>query len=119
MRQICTPVMWKIHAPPPRIHIFMWLLANNKILTRDNLAKRRKVEDGTCLFCNETEKAVHLFFECCVACCLWEIVAEIMNMPVIRDFESQAKLWIRGGKYNAANVFHAAVLWSIWKRKKK
>jgi hypothetical protein len=54
--------------------------------------------------------------ECCVACCLWEIVAEIMNMPVIRYFESQAKWWIRGGKYNAANVFHAAVLWSNRKK---
>jgi hypothetical protein len=38
---------------------------------------------------------------------LWEIVAKIVNMPVIRDFESLAKWWIRGQKYNAVNVFHA------------
>jgi hypothetical protein len=82
---------------PLRIHIFLWLLINNKILTGDNLAKRRKVDDGTCLFCNETETIVHLFFKCCVACCWWKIVAEIMNMPVIRDFESMAKWWIKGG----------------------
>jgi hypothetical protein len=37
--QVFTLVMWKIHVPP-RLHIFLWLLANNKILTRDNLAKR-------------------------------------------------------------------------------
>ena len=31
---------------PPRIYIFLWLLSNNKTLTRDNLAKRRNVEDS-------------------------------------------------------------------------
>jgi hypothetical protein len=38
--------MWKIPIP----HIFLWLLVNNKNLTRDNLAKRRKVEDATACF---------------------------------------------------------------------
>jgi hypothetical protein len=42
MRQVFTPVMWKIGVPP-RLHIFLWLLANDKILTRNNLAKRRHV----------------------------------------------------------------------------
>jgi hypothetical protein len=42
-------------------------MANNKILTRDNLAKRRIMEDGSCLFCDEKETVHHLFFECCVA----------------------------------------------------
>jgi hypothetical protein len=40
IRQVFTPVMWNV-VVPPRVHIFLWLLANNKILTRDNLAKRR------------------------------------------------------------------------------
>jgi hypothetical protein len=41
--------MWKIPVPS-RLHVFLWLLANNKVLTRDNLAKRRAVNDKTCLF---------------------------------------------------------------------
>jgi hypothetical protein len=49
IRQFFTPVVWKL-AVPPRIHIFLWLVANNKILTRDNLAKRKIVDDKTCLF---------------------------------------------------------------------
>jgi hypothetical protein len=44
--------MWRILIPP-RVHIFLWLLANNKILTRDNLAKRRREEDDTCMFYSE------------------------------------------------------------------
>lgn len=54
IKQIYTPVMWKLKVPP-RIHIFLWLLANNKLLTRDNLAKRREVADKTCLFCSDHE----------------------------------------------------------------
>jgi hypothetical protein len=57
--------MWKIKVPP-RIHIFLWLLANNKVLTRDNFVKRRNVDDKTYLFCKEYETVHHLFFDCCV-----------------------------------------------------
>ena len=35
---VFTPSIWTIIVPP-RVHIFLWLLASNKILTRDNLAK--------------------------------------------------------------------------------
>jgi hypothetical protein len=49
VKQIFTLVMWKIPIPS-RLHVFLWLLANNKVLTRDNLDKRRPVADKTCLF---------------------------------------------------------------------
>jgi hypothetical protein len=49
---IYTPVMWK-SVVLSRIYIFLWLLANNKTLTRTNLAKRQKLDDMSCLFCNE------------------------------------------------------------------
>jgi hypothetical protein len=63
---VYTPVMWKIPVPP-RLHIFLWLLANNKTLTRDSLARRKSLDDKMCLFCSEHESVSHLFFECCVA----------------------------------------------------
>jgi hypothetical protein len=62
-RGVChayTPVMWRLNVPSI-IHI-LWLLANNKTLTRDNLAKRKKVEDMTCVFYSELESLRHLFF---------------------------------------------------------
>jgi hypothetical protein len=114
LRQVYTPVMWKIHVPS-RIHVFLWLMANNKTLTRDNLAIRREVNDKTCLFCSENESVKHLFYECCVARNLWGVVAEIIELPLVRDFESMAKWWIRGKKYAVVNVIYAAVLWTIWK----
>lgn len=42
--------IWKIKTPP-NIHAFLWLIYNNKSLTRDNLAKRCHVADPTCVFC--------------------------------------------------------------------
>jgi hypothetical protein len=60
-----TPVfvhaVWKLHIPP-RIHIFLWLLSKNRILTEDNLAKRREVLDQSCLLCVERESVDHLSF---------------------------------------------------------
>jgi hypothetical protein len=84
---------------PSIIHIFLWLLANNKTLTRDNLGKRREVTDKTCLFCVEHKSLSHLFYECCVARRIWEVVAEILELPLVIDFESMARWWISGEKY--------------------
>jgi hypothetical protein len=75
VRQVFTPVVWKIKVPP-RIHVFLWLVANNKVLTRDNLAKRKSLDDLLCLFCCENEIASHLFFDCYVAKYMWMIVSE-------------------------------------------
>ena len=30
---------------PPRVHFFLWLFSKNKLLTRDNMSIRRKVDD--------------------------------------------------------------------------
>jgi hypothetical protein len=114
VRQVFTPVMWKIEVPP-RIHIFLWLLANNKVLTRDNLAKRKDLDDLTCLFCAEPESVQHLFFGCCVAQSIWETISEIIGITVGRDFESVAKLWIRDKNCKFVNIVNAAVLWALWK----
>jgi hypothetical protein len=86
-RQVFTPVMWKIEAPP-RVHIFLWLLANDKIMSINNLAKRRHVEDGSCLFCADLESATHLIFECCVANNIWNVCSELFDKNIRTDFES-------------------------------
>jgi hypothetical protein len=60
VKQVFTPIMWKIPVPS-RLHVFLWLLANNRVLTRDNRAKRNNVDDKTRLFCSENESTMHLF----------------------------------------------------------
>jgi hypothetical protein len=112
--QVLTPAVWKLKVPS-RIHIFLWLLANNKTLTRDNLAKRKNLKDLTCVFCNELETVHHLFFDCCVANVLCSEISEALGMVVNPDFESVAKMWLLGKNFQHINVCTAAVLWSIWK----
>jgi hypothetical protein len=59
-RPVYTPGIWSLNIPP-RVHFFLWLLINNKNLTRDNLAKRQHVDTKACLFCEELESYHHLF----------------------------------------------------------
>jgi hypothetical protein len=39
---VFVPVVWKLRVPP-RIHFFLWLLSNDKLLTRNNLEKGEKL----------------------------------------------------------------------------
>jgi hypothetical protein len=87
-----------------------WLLANNKTLTRDNLAKRKSLDDKTCLFYSEAGSVVHLFFECCVARTIWNVMAQITGYPVIQCFEDITKMWLRGKICRVINVLNTAVV---------
>ena len=112
--RIFVHAVWKLNIPP-RVQFFLWLLSNNRVLTRDNLAKRREVNDPTCLFCNEKESITHLFFQCCVAINVWEYISGCLNKVVGADFESVASLWIANKKYMVCNIVTSAVIWVIWK----
>lgn len=49
---------------PAKIKIFLWLMMNNAILTKDNLLKRKWTRDPSCYFCENDENISHLFFQC-------------------------------------------------------
>ena len=114
IRQIFTPAIWKILVPP-RVHFFLWLLSKNKVLTRDNLVKRQKVDDLSCLFCEESESVNHLFFECVVARQIWRDIADVLNIKIESSYESIAGKWLSQKKFCLVNMVSSAVLWSIWK----
>ena len=100
---------------PPRVHFFLWLLAKNKVLTRDNLGLRRKVEDESCLFCNEKESVFHLFFDCVVAKQIWVYISECFGFNVGMNFESIGNMWLSRKKFIVHNILTSAVLWGLWK----
>ena len=105
-------VVWKLNIPP-RVQFFLWLLSNNMVLTRNNIAKRRELNDLTCLFCNEKESITHLFFQCCVASHVWEYISSCLNKVVGTDFESVASLWIANKSYTVCNIVTSAVIHSF------
>jgi hypothetical protein len=113
-----TPVnihsVWKIKVPP-KIHFFLWLIAHNKLLTRDNLSKRQHVDDLTCLFCNEEETCNHLFYDCVVVSAAWAEVKRITKISTdFHYFSDVADLWNYDKKIKLVNMMHVALLRVIW-----
>jgi len=64
VKPVYPSAIWGLYIPP-RVQVFLWLLSNNKLLTRDNLSKSREVFDKTCLLCSDDESIGHIFFYCC------------------------------------------------------
>jgi hypothetical protein len=114
IQQVFVPSIWDIKIPP-RVQYFLWLLSKNKVLTRDNLSKRRKVEDPTCLFCEEKESVYHLFFECAVAKQLWTVLSNIFGIQLISSFEDVGKFWLSNKHNGILNLFTSAAVWCLWK----
>jgi hypothetical protein len=57
-----------------KIKIFMWLIEQNAILTKDNMLKKKWVGDLGCYFCGVDESIDHLMFNCPivkVVCVCW------------------------------------------------
>jgi hypothetical protein len=105
---VYIPAVWKL-VVPPQPHFFMWLLSKNKLLTRDNLEKRRHLDDGSCLFGVENESVDHLFFECVVAKRAWAMVSCVIGFEVESDYLSIAKLWLCNKKFGVINVLTSEV----------
>jgi hypothetical protein len=84
-------------------------------LTRDNLAKRRKIEDPSCLFCSEAETVQHLFFDCVVAAQCWKVISDIVGTTVGGDLVLIGQYWLSNKRNCVLNIVTSAVFWSIWK----
>ena len=106
--------LWHIKIPP-RVHFFLWQLINNKVLTRDNLAKRRKVEDPSCLFCSEPESVQHLFFDCVVAAQCWKVISDAIGTTVGFDLATIGQYWLSNKRHCVLNIVTSAMFWSLWK----
>ena len=73
----------------------MWLIYNNAILTKDNLIKRKWVEDERCSFCCEPETISHLLFECTMAKYVWSLVAVALGACWRPTSLEQFWVWIK------------------------
>jgi hypothetical protein len=49
---------------PEKIKIFMWVLEQKAILTKDNMIRRKWQGDPGCYFCGNPEDCDHLMFTC-------------------------------------------------------
>jgi hypothetical protein len=106
---VYVPSVWKLTVPP-RVQLFLWLLSKNKILTRDNLEKRRPLDDKTCVFCSEPKMACHLFYDCIVARRAWQLISENLDVQVGVSYESVARLWLCNKKFGTLNMITSVVI---------
>ncbi|XBH79743.1 hypothetical protein VPH35_105647 [Triticum aestivum] len=111
---VFLPAVWKIIIPP-RVHIFLWLLFYNKLMTRDNLLKRNLKKPEECVFCAYKETATYLFFDCVVAKEIWSVASDLLHRPLGANLESIASLWVADKKLDHVNTVCSAVLWALWK----
>lgn len=81
IQPVLVSSIWDLKIPP-RVQYFLWLLSKKRLLTRDNLGKRRKADDPSCLFCVEQESVNHLFFHCAVARRLWAVLSSIFDVQL-------------------------------------
>lgn len=113
--------IWKGKVPQ-KIKIFMWLVANNAILTKDNLIKRNWVEDPSCLFCDHDESVNNLFFTCPIAKAVWIIIAKCFDANDIPSSLNQGWNWCekwlpQGKKFHLWGM--SAICWAIWKARNR
>jgi hypothetical protein len=112
IKTVPVSAVWSLKVPP-RVHHFLWLVINNRALTRDNLAKRKKVEDENCLYCLEKESVHHVFFDCVVAKQCWCIISDILGYSVGENMLDIGKFWLSNKRHCVVNMISSAVIWSI------
>ena len=110
------PAMWSIKTPP-RVQVFLWLLSHNKLMTKDNLAKRGIEKAPECVYCYEKESITHLFFECVVAKQIWVEISEFFGVELGSNYLLIARFWPADKKHIALNSVCACVLWAMWKNR--
>lgn len=113
--------IWKAKIPH-KIKIFMWLLENRAVLTKDNMIRRKWSGDPSCYFCNQPETGDHLFFQCPIAKLVWSIVDQCLGATNTPQNTQQYKSWINHWLPEAENVHTfglAAICWALWKCRNK
>ena len=90
------------------------MVAVQEQITCDNLAKRRNVDDKSCIFCFEPESIHHLFFDCCVAKILWSELSKCLDHNST-GFMNQLPPYANKKHLLTNVIIAAAALWCVWK----
>eukprot|EP00253_Pinus_taeda_P019391 PITA_19391 len=128
--QLIKDKLWeKIWSPPIwlKISTFLWLLSHNRILTWDNLRKRKFVGPSICLNCKlEEESAVHLMQICTFGRRIWERVSFRCQKEgrVLGDINNTICNWPhKPYQCNILNtlwqIIPGIVMWNIWKERNR
>ena len=109
---------------PPRVAFFSWFASLGKILTTDNLCKRRVLVLDWCYMCKSCGESMdHLLLHCPIACELWSLVLclfgihWVMPHKVIGLFESWQDMFGWHRNIVLWRVVPHCLLWCIWRER--
>jgi exonuclease III len=119
--KIWQPFIW------PKISFFLWLTAQNRILTWDNLMKKGFTGPSRCTLCMQSEETMeHLLNTCQYSQQIWDWGAQTMrrsqrNRSSIRETLAN---WDAVSFYNPIlqriwQLLPGFILWAIWKERNK
>ena len=90
-RSLGTYVIWTIPAPS-KVKGFLWLVANDAILTRENLIRCNCPIDATCIRCQgEIESTKHLSLLCPFNQHIWGVILDAFERTPLTKLE-----WLLG-----------------------
>lgn len=107
---------------PLKIKVFLWLLKQDKILTKSNLLQKGWHGNPNCLFCGALETADHLFAQCPFTTAIWSWIARHNNFTY--NCNSINDLWLIDSCIPLKDVLlvellRVATLWNIWLARNK
>jgi hypothetical protein len=114
--------IWRTKVPL-RVAFFAWTAAHVKILTLDNLRKKRVIVIDRCCMCKMNGESVdHLLLHCEVARALWIAIFSrfslswVMPLRVVDLFAC----WWTGGRSRSAVVWKmvpSCLMWCLWRER--
>jgi hypothetical protein len=113
--------IWKAKIPE-KIKIFMWLLEQKAVLTKDNMIRRNWQGSPACYFCGEPKNNDHLFFSYPIAKVVWGVVAKCFQQNTRPLCYEQYWQWIKSALPGGESMYMmgvAALCWAIWKARNK
>ena len=105
---------------PPRVGFSAWSASLGKILTTDNLCKRRVLVLDWCYMCKRFGESVdHLLLLCPIAWELWSLVFCLFGihwvMPhIVLEFESWQGKFVRHRNIDVWTLVPYCLIWCIW-----
>jgi hypothetical protein len=105
-----------------KILIFIWLVAQKSILTKDNMLKRRWQGNLWYYFCGSIEIVDDLLFTCHITNVIWGIVAICFHQHDRPSSYEQFRLWIKKALSGRDLVFMlglAPICWAIQNARNK
>ncbi|KAJ8641777.1 hypothetical protein MRB53_018471 [Persea americana] len=107
--------IWKLKIPS-KVRHFLWRACNEALPTRQNLQRRKILEDPRCRICEgEAETTTHILWDCLMASSVWSLsCAKLHKRPVsIEEFQRVTKSLMEVLSREELEEW-AVLSWSIW-----